>query len=163
MIEILECRELTDKEKRKYDIQQEIEKKKRELEELKSLESEVNTCDKKEDYDSKHHGKERLQQKIGSLSAEDEKIVSEAIKKDNQKDALTDEELNEIRERSRIEYENITSDIKFSPKKAFIFMVIMIGLVIICTIFGSKGKDTKDIMHEAMNNDEEIVIEVELE
>ena len=42
-------------------------------------------------------------------------------------------------------------------------MVIMIGLVIICTIFGSKGKDTKDIMHEAMNNDEEIVIEVELE
>lgn len=199
MIEILESRELTDKEKRKYEIQQELEKKKREIEELESLALEVDSdenavekskidvhvpeelvkeCTDAEEskpdvhvyeksdtdgYDDMPHGRARLQQKIGSLTSEEEKIVSEVIKKDNQKDALSEEELAEIRERSKREYDNITSDIRFSPKRAFIFMAVMFILVILCTIFGHQGKTNKDNMQEALQNDEEIIVEVELE
>lgn len=173
MIEILDSRELTDKEKKKYKLQQELEEKRRELQKLESLVLEVETeeveveaeeveveTDTNEDRLS---GRAKLQEKIGSLSEEEEKIVSEAIKKDNQKGVLTDEELHEIKIKSQKEYDSITSDILFSPKKVLIFIVIMIALVLASTILSQKSKQSTNDIQNIIQNEDELVIEVELE
>ena len=166
MIEILDSRDLTDKEKKKYELQQELDKKRRELKKLESLVLEVDT--EEADIDIKNNknklsSRDKVQEKIGTLSEDEEKVVSEAIKKDNQKDVLTDEELQEIRIRSQKEYDSITSDILFSPKKVLIFIVIMIMLVLASTILSKKSKHSTNDIQSIIQNEEELVIEVELE
>ena len=166
MIEILDSRELTDKEKKKYKLQQELEEKRRELQKLESLVLEVETEEVEVETDTNEDrlsGRAKLQEKIGSLSEEEEKIVSEAIKKDNQKGVLTDEELHEIKIKSQKEYDSITSDILFSPKKVLIFIVIMIALVLASTILSQKSKQSTNDIQNIIQNEDELVIEVELE
>lgn len=166
MIEILDSRELTDKEKKKYKLQQELEEKRRELQKLESLVLEVETEEVEVETDTNEErlsGRAKLQEKIGSLSEEEEKIVSEAIKKDNQKGVLTDEELHEIKIKSQKEYDSITSDILFSPKKVLIFIVIMIALVLASTILSQKSKQSTNDIQNIIQNEDELVIEVELE
>ena len=180
MIEVLNSRELTDKEKRKYELQQEIEMKQRELEKLNNLVSSddasladidgckhlsienINVVD-----NAVKHGRERLQQKIGALTPEEEKVVSEAISKENQENALSDEQLEEIREKSMREYDAIVPDVRFSPVKAIILIAIMCVLVIVYSLFiGSNNSNINSgssILHDAIENEEDIVIEVEID
>lgn len=159
MIEIVDVRDLTDKERRKYELQQEIEQKQRELDEL-DTQSESNNTNIKNDELS---GREKLQEKIGSLTPEEEEIVSKAIKKDNQKDSLSDEELQEIKERTQREYDNITSDVIFSPKRAIIFILIMILLVLASTILSQRSKQSTENIQTTIQNDEEITVKVDLD
>lgn len=159
MIEIVDVRDLTDKERRKYELQQEIEQKQRELDEL-DTQSESNDTNIKNDELS---GREKLQEKIGSLTPEEEEIVSKAIKKDNQKDSLSDEELQEIKERTQREYDNITSDVIFSPKRAIIFILIMILLVLASTILSQRSKQSTENIQTTIQNDEEITVNVDLD
>lgn len=159
MIEIVDVRDLTDKERRKYELQQEIEQKQRELDEL-DTQSESNNTNIKNDELS---GREKLQEKIGSLTPEEEEIVSKAIKKDNQKDSLSDEELQEIKERTQREYDNITSDVIFSPKRAIIFILIMILLVLASTILSQRSKQSTENIQTTIQNDEEITVNVDLD
>lgn len=159
MIEIVDVRDLTDKERRKYELQQEIEQKQRELDEL-DTQSESNNTNIKNDELS---DREKLQEKIGSLTPEEEEIVSKAIKKDNQKDSLSDEELQEIKERTQREYDNITSDVIFSPKRAIIFILIMILLVLASTILSQRSKQSTENIQTTIQNDEEITVNVDLD
>lgn len=159
MIEIVDVRDLTDKERRKYELQQEIEQKQRELDEL-DTQSESNDTNIENDELS---GREKLQEKIGSLTPEEEEIVSKAIKKDNQKDSLSDEELQEIKERTQREYDNITSDVIFSPKRAIIFILIMILLVLASTILSQRSKQSTENIQTTIQNDEEITVNVDLD
>lgn len=159
MIEIVDVRDLTDKERRKYELQQEIEQKQRELDEL-DTQSESNNTNIKNDELS---GREKLQEKIGSLTPEEEEIVSKAIKKDNQKDSLSDEELQEIKERTQREYENITSDVMFSPKRAIIFVLVMILLVLASTILSQRSKQSTENIQTTIQDDEEITVNVDLD
>ena len=159
MIEIVDVHDLTDKERRKYELQQEIEQKQRELDEL-DTQSESNNTNIKNDELS---GREKLQEKIGSLTPEEEEIVSKAIKKDNQKDSLSDEELQEIKERTQREYDNITSDVIFSPKRAIIFILIMILLVLASTILSQRSKQSTENIQTTIQNDEEITVNVDLD
>lgn len=159
MIEIVDVRDLTDKERRKYELQQEIEQKQRELDEL-DTQSESNNTNIKNDELS---GREKLQEKIGSLTPEEEEIVSKAIKKDNQKDSLSDEELQEIKERTQREYDSITSDVMFSPKRAIIFILIMILLVLASTILSQRSKQSTENIQTTIQNDEEITVNVDLD
>lgn len=159
MIEIVDVRDLTDKERRKYELQQEIEQKQRELDELDTR-SESNNTNIKNDELS---GREKLQEKIGSLTPEEEEIVSKAIKKDNQKDSLSDEELQEIKERTQREYDSITSDVMFSPKRAIIFILIMILLVLASTILSQRSKQSTENIQTTIQNDEEITVNVDLD
>lgn len=193
MIEVIDCRELTEKEQKKQELQQILEQKKREIEELESLISDEDThnseghiiiCEEETEKvhgnfvnyekdngnESLRPGRERLQQKIGSLSAEEEKIVSKAISKDNQEDVLSDEKLAELREKSQREYEAIVPDIRFSPIKAITLIAIMCIVVIICSIFMSNNSTKisnsgSSILHDAIESveeGEEIVIEVDM-
>lgn len=159
MIEIVDVRDLTDKERRKYELQQEIEQKQRELDEL-DTQSESNDTNIENDELS---GREKLQEKIGSLTPEEEEIVSKAIKKDNQKDSLSDEELQEIKERTQREYDNITSDVIFSPKRAIIFILIMILLLLASTILSQRSKQSTENIQTTIQNDEEITVNVDLD
>lgn len=159
MIEIVDVHDLTDKERRKYELQQEIEQKQRELDEL-DTQSESNDTNIENDELS---GREKLQEKIGSLTPEEEEIVSKAIKKDNQKDSLSDEELQEIKERTQREYDNITSDVIFSPKRAIIFILIMILLVLASTILSQRSKQSTENIQTTIQNDEEITVNVDLD
>lgn len=159
MIEIVDVRDLTDKERRKYELQQEIEQKQRELDEL-DTQSESNDTNIENDELS---GREKLQEKIGSLTPEEEEIVSKAIKKDNQKDSLSDEELQEIKERTQREYDSITSDVMFSPKRAIIFILIMILLVLASTILSQRSKQSTENIQTTIQNDEEITVNVDLD
>lgn len=159
MIEIVDVRDLTDKERRKYELQQEIEQKQRELDEL-DTQSESNNTNIKNDELS---GRAKLQEKIGSLTPEEEEIVSKAIKKDNQKDSLSDEELQEIKERTQREYDSITSDVMFSPKRAIIFILIMILLVLASTILSQRSKQSTENIQTTIQNDEEITVNVDLD
>lgn len=159
MIEIVNVRDLTDKERRKYELQQEIEQKQRELSEL-DTQSESNDANTESDETS---GREKLQKKIGSLTSEEEEIVSKAIKKDNQKDMLSDEELQEIRERTQREYDSITSDVMFSTKRAVVFILIMLMLILASTILSQRSKHSKEDIQTSVQNNEEITINADLE
>lgn len=159
MIEIVDVRDLTDKERRKYELQQEIEQKQQELNELDTLSESDDTNTK----DTELSGREKLQEKIGSLTPEEEEIVSKAIKKDNQKDSLSDEELQEIKERTQREYENITSDVMFSPKRAIIFVFVMILLVLASTILSQRSKQSTENIQTTIQDDEEITVNVDLD
>ena len=162
MIEIVDIRDLTDKERRKYELQQEIEQKQRELDELDTLDTQSESNDTNIENDELS-GREKLQEKIGSLTPEEEEIVSKAIKKDNQKDSLSDEELQEIKERTQREYDNITSDVIFSPKRAIIFILIMILLVLASTILSQRSKQSTENIQTTIQNDEEITVNVDLD
>lgn len=159
MIEIVDVRDLTDKERRKYELQQEIEQKQRELDELDTQSESNNTNIKNDELP----GREKLQEKIGSLTPEEEEIVSKAIKKDNQKDSLSDEELQEIKERTQREYDSITSDVMFSPKRAIIFILIMILLVLASTLLSQRSKQSTENIQTTIQNDEEITVNVDLD
>lgn len=159
MIEIVDVRDLTDKERRKYELQQEIEQKQRELNELDAQSNSDDTNTKNNELS----GREKLQEKIGSLTPEEEEIVSKAIKKDNQKDSLSDEELQEIKERTQREYENITSDVMFSPKRAIIFVLVMILLVLASTILSQRSKQSTENIQTTIQDDEEITVNVDLD
>lgn len=159
MIEIVDVRDLTDKERRKYELQQEIEQKQQELNELDAQSNSDYTNNKNNELS----GREKLQEKIGSLTPEEEEIVSKAIKKDNQKDSLSDEELQEIKERTQREYENITSDVMFSPKRAIIFVLVMILLVLASTILSQRSKQSTENIQTTIQDDEEITVNVDLD
>lgn len=159
MIEIVGVRDLTDKERRKYELQQEIEQKQRELNELDAQSNSDDTNTKNNELS----GREKLQEKIGSLTPEEEEIVSKAIKKDNQKDSLSDEELQAIKERTQIEYDSITSDTVFSPKRIIIFALIMILLLMTSVIIGQRNKQSKENIQTTVQNDEEITVNVDLD
>lgn len=159
MIEIVDVHDLTDKERRKYELQQEIEQKQRELDELDTQSGSNDTNIENDELS----GREKLQEKIGSLTPEEEEIVSKAIKKDNQKDSLSDEELQEIKERTQREYDNITSDVIFSPKRAIIFILIMILLVLASTILSQRSKQSTENIQTTIQNDEEITVNVDLD
>ena len=159
MIEIVDVRDLTDKERRKYELQQEIEQKQRELNELDAQSNSDYTNNKNNELS----GREKLQEKIGSLTPEEEEIVSKAIKKDNQKDSLSDEELQAIKERTQIEYDSITSDTVFSPKRIIIFVLIMILLLMTSVIIGQRNKQSKENIQTTVQNDEEITVNVDLD
>lgn len=159
MIEIVDVRDLTDKERRKYELQQEIEQKQQELNELDTLSESDDTNTK----DTELSGREKLQEKIGSLTPEEEEIVSKAIKKDNQKDSLSDEELQEIKERTQREYDSITSDVMFSHKRAIIFILIMILLVLASTILSQRSKQSTENIQTTIQDDEEITVNVDLD
>ena len=159
MIEIVGVRDLTDKERRKYELQQEIEQKQRELNELDAQSNSDDTNTKNNELS----GREKLQEKIGSLTPEEEEIVSKAIKKDNQKDSLSDEELQAIKERTQIEYDSITSDTVFSPKRIIIFVLIMILLLMTSVIMGQRNRQSKENIQTTVQNDEEITVNVDLD
>lgn len=151
MIEVLDSRELTDKELRKYELQREIERKQHELEELESLE-EKESEDVKDTKDG-----------VSSLTVEEERVVSEAIKKGNQKNALTEDELKEIKERSQREYESIASDVKSSTNKILCFLAIMIIIALASTIITRKSKQQNEIIDNTVENTEGIIVEVEVD
>lgn len=159
MIEIVDARDLTDKERRKYELQQEIEQKQRELNELDAQSNSDDTNTKNNELS----GREKLQEKIGSLTPEEEEIVSKAIKKDNQKDSLSDEELQEIKERTQREYDNIASNTVFSPKRIIIFALIMLLLLMTSIIIGQKNKQSTENIQTTIQNDEEITVNVDLD
>lgn len=159
MIEIVGVRDLTDKERRKYELQQEIEQKQRELNELDAQSNSDDTNTKNNELS----GREKLQEKIGSLTPEEEEIVSKAIKKDNQKDSLSDEELQAIKERTQREYDSITSDTAFSPKRIIIFALIMMFLLMASVIIGQRNRQSKENIQTTVQNDEEITVNVDLD
>lgn len=151
MIEVLDSRELTDKELRKYELQREIERKQHELEELESLEE-------KESEDVKD-----TKDDVSSLTVEEERVVSEAIKKGNQKNALTEDELKEIKERSQREYESIASDVKSSTNRILCFLAIMIIIALASAIITRKSKQQNEIIDNTVENTEGIIVEVEVD
>lgn len=151
MIEVLDSRELTDKELRKYELQREIERKQHELEELESLE-EKESEDVKDTKDG-----------VSSLTVEEERVVSEAIKKGNQKNALTEDELKEIKERSQREYESIASDVKSSTNRILCFLAIMIIIALASAIITRKSKQQNEIIDNTVENTEGIIVEVEVD
>lgn len=151
MIEVLDSRELTDKELRKYELQREIERKQHELEELESLE-EKGSEDVKDTKDG-----------VSSLTVEEERVVSEAIKKGNQKNALTEDELKEIKERSQREYESIASDVKSSTNRILCFLAIMIIIALASAIITRKSKQQNEIIDNTVENTEGIIVEVEVD
>lgn len=154
MIEVLDSRELTDKELRKYELQREIERKQHELEELESLE-EKGSEDVKDTKDVKDG--------VSSLTVEEERVVSEAIKKGNQKNALTEDELKEIKERSQREYESIASDVKSSTNRILCFLAIMIIIALASAIITRKSKQQNEIIDNTVENTEGIIVEVEVD
>ncbi len=147
MIEILDSRDLTEDEKRKYELQQEILQKQKELEELNSKSN--NTEDKKQ----KH-------QDVESLTPEEERIVTEAIKKENQKDCLSDEELQRIKEETQREYDAITSGVKFSTKRIMLFIGIMIILIILSAVLSTRSKQEKNNIRDIIQNTDEITVDI---
>ena len=97
------------------------------------------------------------------LTPEEEEIVSKAIKKDNQKDSLSDEELQAIKERTQREYDSITSNTVFSPKRIIIFVLIMLILLMTSIIIGQKNKQSTENIQTTIQNDEEITVNVDLD
>lgn len=165
MIEILNARELTPKEKRKQELQQEILKKQHELELLDStdeIESSVNKLDNTvneaegskekvdnnaEKADSKDSltsntnkdeksATEKAKDKLWKLTADEEKVVSCAIKYDKEKEELTQTEINDILTKTKDEYDKIGNDVKFPIKNIVILIVIALVLITTARVVG---------------------------
>ena len=148
MIEILDSRELTPDEKKRYELQQEIKQKQQELDELN------NKC-------AEADSKKQRQQDVESLTPEEEQKVTEAIKKENQKDCLSDEELQRIKEETQREYESIASDVKFSIKRALIFIAIMVILIILSSVASYRGKQERSNIKDIIQNTDEITVNID--
>lgn len=170
MIEILNARELTPKEKRKQELQQEILKKQHELELLDSteeIESSVNeaessvneakntektvdnNAEKAESKDSlalntnkdEKSATEKAKDKLWKLTADEEKVVSGAIKYDKEKEELTQTEINDILTKTKDEYDKIGNDVKFPIRNIVILIVIALVLITTARVVGiSKTK-----------------------
>lgn len=158
MIEILNARELTPKEKRKQEIQQEILKKQHELELLDStdeIESSVNevegskekvdnNAEKADSKDSltsntnkdEKSATEKAKDKLWKLTADEEKVVSCAIKYDKEKEELTQTEINDILTKTKDEYDKIGNDVKFPIKNIVILIVIALVLITTARLVG---------------------------
>ena len=165
MIEILNARELTPKEKRKQELQQEILKKQHELDLLDStdeIESSVNEVDNTvneaegskekvennaEKADSKDSltsntnkdeksATEKAKDKLWKLTADEEKVVSCAIKYDKEKEELTQTEINDILTKTKDEYDKIGNDVKFPIKNIVILIVIALVLITTARVVG---------------------------
>lgn len=159
MIEILDARELTPKEKRKQELQQEILKKQHELELLDSTEdnkennekevdssaNEVeNTTEKVNDKDSlssnnskdEKSATEKAKDKLWKLTADEEKVVSGAIKYDKDKEELTQTEINDILTKTKDEYDKIGTDVKFPVRNIVILIIIALVLITTARVVG---------------------------
>ena len=169
MIEILDARELTPKEKRKQELQQEILKKQHELDLLDSTEDnkdetessekeaenttkEVentvneaeNTTDKAESKDSlssnnskdEKSATEKAKDKLWKLTADEEKVVSGAIKYNKEKEELTQTEINDIITKTKDEYDKIGTDIKFPVRNIVILIIIALVLITTARVVG---------------------------
>lgn len=165
MIEILNARELTPKEKRKQELQQEILKKQHELELLDSteeIESSVNeaessvneaentektvdnNAEKAESKDSlalntnkdEKSATEKAKDKLWKLTADEEKVVSGAIKYDKEKEELTQTEINDILTKTKDEYDKIGNDVKFPIRNIVILIVIALVLITTARVVG---------------------------
>lgn len=151
MIEILNSRELTEKEKKKYEIEQEIKQKQLELERLdseKDLKDTVEAEAKTVETEDKHKS-------IESLTPEEEEVVSKAIKADSTKLEMTDEELKELLEKSKAEYESIKADSVFGIKSLSgfaIFVALMIVIYIVTSMF--RGNTVNNIDVDTLTPDE---------
>lgn len=170
MIEILNARELTPKEKRKQELQQEILKKQHELELLDStdeIESSVNEAEgsAKEAKNTENtvdnntekaeiknsltsntnkdekSATEKAKDKLWKLTADEEKVVSSAIKYDKEKEELTQTEINDILTKTKDEYDKIGNDVKFPIRNIVILIVIALVLITTARVVGiSKTK-----------------------
>lgn len=170
MIEILNARELTPKEKRKQELQQEILKKQHELElldstdeiessvneaentknEVKNTSKEVeNSTEKAESKDSltsntnkdEKSATEKAKDKLWKLTADEEKVVSSAIKYDKEKEELTQTEINDILTKTKDEYDKIGNNAKFPIRNIVILIVIALVLITAARVVGiSKTK-----------------------
>lgn len=174
MIEILNARELTPKEKRKQELQQEILKKQHELELLDSTEDNINeiessvneaentvneaegskekvdnNTEKAENKDSlasntnkdEKSATEKAKDKLWKLTADEEKVVSGAIKYDKEKEELTQTEINDILTKTKDEYDKIGNDVKFPIRNIVILIVIALVLITTARVVGiSKTK-----------------------
>lgn len=172
MIEILSARELTPKEKRKQELQQEILKKQHELELLDStdeIESSVNEAEStvneaensKEKVESTENtadnntekaeskgslasntskeeksATEKAKDKLWKLTADEEKVVSGAIKYDKEKEELTQTEINDILTKTKDEYDKIGNDAKFPIRNIVIMVVIALVLITTARVVG---------------------------
>lgn len=173
MIEILNARELTPKEKRKQELQQEILKKQHELElldstdeiessvneaentekeaegsvkEVKNTENTVdNNTEKAESKDSlasninkdEKSATEKAKDKLWKLTADEEKVVSCAIKYDKEKEELTQTEINDILTKTKDEYDKIGTDVKFPIRNIVILIVIALVLITTARVVGT--------------------------
>ena len=99
MIEILDSRELTPDEKKRYELQQEIKQKQQELDELNNKCNEVDS-------------KKQRQQDVESLTPEEEQKITEAIKKEF---AVHDEKY-DVKKLNKITIESVNYVKDFEPE-----------------------------------------------
>lgn len=123
MIEIISSRDLTDDEKQRIKLEQEIKQKQHELDELNKKSEQVKKKGTKQDIKNDEHDK------IDELTPEEEKIVSEAIKYDPKKLELSDEEVEEIKKKTELEYKSMGPDIKINFKLLVVCSIIILVII----------------------------------
>ena len=181
MIEVTACRDLTDKEKRKLELEEQI----KQLEEEKSkLDSNDDDADNTIEVNGiKIAEADKLDadiltetmmaaeivsglldkssddaKDISELTAEEEEIVSRAISKDNNNIELTDEQLKEIKRATEREYNSIKASNK--PKNILLYVALAIAAMwIFISAFGAINSYRLDSM-DSIKDFEHITVPV---
>jgi C-terminal processing protease CtpA/Prc len=177
MLDNIELQNVSDDELEQLEIQLEIELKRRELERLKVKEHQLRESKRKQsEKQIEHKDEQEVALKDESTAIEDELIKSESSSEDSidsltpEEEArvkeslkhttleLSDEELQEIKERTELEYNGIKASTNMHIKSTILFVVILIVAVIVVKMFSGTQESRLDTVRNA-DSDEAYVID----
>lgn len=170
MIDIIESREMTDKEKKRYELEQEILRKQQELNELDNdnavdeketkvdtgIEMQIETA-KKDNRTAEEVAQDIVKDNLWTLSEDEEKVVSDAIKYDADKEQLNQKQLNSILEKSRKEYESIKPDTKF-PVKNIVIMIVIAFILVMASRLATGNTALKNLKTQTNKESDNVII-----